>query len=102
MKNTGLFLGGLITGATLGAALALLFAPQAGTETREFLKDKMDELEKDLDELQKKVVEKGGELKGDLKTKINDIEKNIETLLNEYKKSFVSKEVKEEAQPEVK
>ena len=92
----------MITGATLGAALALLFAPQTGTETREFLKDKMDDLEKDLDELQKKVVDKGGELKGDLKTKINDIEKNIEKLLNEYKKSFAAKEVKEEAKPEVK
>ncbi len=102
MKNTGLFLGGLITGATLGAALALLFAPQTGVETRDFLKEKMNDLEKDLDELQKKVVEKGGELKGDLKNKINDIEENIETLLNEYKKTISRKEVKEEAQPVVK
>jgi len=98
MKNTGLFLGGLITGATLGAALALLFAPQSGVETRDILKDKMTELEKDLDELQKKVVEKGGELKGDLKKKINDIEENIEKLLNEYKKTISSKESKEEVQ----
>ncbi len=44
MKDTGLFLGGLITGATLGAALALLFAPQTGTETREQLKEKMSDL----------------------------------------------------------
>jgi len=98
MKNTGLFLGGLITGATLGAALALLFAPQSGVETRDILKDKMTELEKDLDELQKKVVEKGGELKGDLKKKINDIEENIEKLLSEYKKTISSKESKEEVQ----
>ena len=92
MKNSGLFLGGLITGATLGAALALLFAPQSGVETRDQLKDKMDDLEKELLELRSKLAEKGGELKGDLKKKMNDIEKSIEKLLGEYKKTLLSKE----------
>ena len=99
MKNSGLFLGGLITGATLGAALALLFAPQSGIETREQLKDKMDDLEKELLEMRKNLSEKGGELKSDLKKKMNDIEKSIEKLLNEYKKTLLSKEPKETVVP---
>jgi len=103
MKNSGLFLGGLITGATLGAALALLFAPQTGVETRDQLKEKMDDLEKELLELRSKLAEKGGELKGDLKKKMNDIEKSIEKLLGEYKKTLLSKDTKETAtaKPEV-
>lgn len=101
MKNSGLFLGGLITGATLGAALALLFAPQSGVETREQLKDKMDDLEKELVEVRNKLSEKGGELKGDLKKKMNDIEKSIEKLLNEYKKTLLSNDKKETVTPKV-
>jgi gas vesicle protein len=42
--NKGDFLVGLLVGGALGAALALLYAPQAGEETRETLKKKGDEL----------------------------------------------------------
>ncbi len=38
-SNFGAFLVGLISGAAIGAGLALLFAPQSGKETREKLKD---------------------------------------------------------------
>ncbi len=44
-------------------------------------------------------MEKGGELKGDLKKKMNDIEKNIEKLLSEYKKTLLSTETKETITP---
>jgi gas vesicle protein len=39
MKSTD-FLAGLLVGALVGAALGLLFAPQAGEETREQVKAK--------------------------------------------------------------
>lgn len=38
------FLAGFIIGAVLGAGLALVFAPQPGTQTREFLREKSIEL----------------------------------------------------------
>lgn len=37
--NTGLF-SGLLIGAVVGAAVALLYAPQPGTETRRMVKEK--------------------------------------------------------------
>lgn len=87
MKNTGLFLGGIIAGAVLGAAAALLYAPQSGSETRKDIKDKLDELEKELDITKDKLKEKGGVFKDELKDKIQILEGKIEQLLSQYKKS---------------
>ena len=39
------FLFGLLVGAVMGAALAIIFAPQSGEETRAMLKAKSDELQ---------------------------------------------------------
>lgn len=36
--SSGLFLGGLIVGAAVGAVTSLLFAPRAGRETRQILR----------------------------------------------------------------
>lgn len=44
MKNTTKFLLGFIAGAITGAALGVLFSPKSGTETRDLLKNKIDEL----------------------------------------------------------
>ena len=38
-SNTGFF-PGLMLGAVVGAAIALLYAPQLGTETRQLVKEK--------------------------------------------------------------
>jgi gas vesicle protein len=88
MKNTGLFLGGLLTGAALGASIALLYAPQKGSETREQLRGKLKEMETELQVLRDKVKVKGGELKEEMKTKINELENKIESLIKEYKKNL--------------
>ncbi|SMO35966.1 Gas vesicle protein [Saccharicrinis carchari] len=88
MKDSGLLLGGMIVGAMLGAASALLFAPQSGQETRKQLKEKLNELEKEMKETQEKMKAKGGELKDELKAKISTIEGKIEKLLEEYKRSL--------------
>lgn len=88
MKYTGLFLGGLLTGAALGASIALLYAPQKGSETREQVKAKIKEMEGELQQLRDKVKEKGGELKEEMKTKIVDLENKIENLIKEYKKNL--------------
>jgi len=88
MKNTGLFLGGLITGAALGASIALLYAPQKGSETRDQVRAKLKEMEAELNQLRDKVKVKGGELKEEMKVKMNDIEHKIENLIKEYKKNL--------------
>lgn len=49
--SSGVFVGGLVVGAALGAVAGLLFAPRAGRETRRFLKksaDALPELAEDL------------------------------------------------------
>ncbi|MCU4166481.1 YtxH domain-containing protein [Carboxylicivirga caseinilyticus] len=88
MKNTGLFLGGLLTGAALGASLALLYAPQKGSETRDQLKAKLKEMEAELDTLRNKIKVKGGELKDEMKKKMHDLENRIETLIKEYRNTL--------------
>jgi gas vesicle protein len=43
-QDLGSFLSGLIIGGLIGAAVALLMAPQSGEETRELIRDKSIEL----------------------------------------------------------
>ncbi len=85
MKNAGYFIGGLLAGAAIGAALALLYAPQKGEDTRRQIKEKIQELEGELVKMREKLKEKGGELKDDIKRKIQEIEARIEQLVKEYK-----------------
>jgi len=86
MRSTGLLIGGLLMGAAIGASLALLYAPKTGTETREFLKGKLKEMEAELDQMRKKMKDKGGDLKDEMKKRVADLEKRIESLMEEYKK----------------
>jgi len=88
MKNKFLFFGGMVTGALIGGATALLFAPRKGSETRDQLKAKLHELEKEMINTKEKLKIKGGELKEELKERIHTIEQKIEKLLEEYKKTL--------------
>lgn len=87
MNKSGLFLGGLIAGAAIGAALGVLYAPRSGKETRDQLKAKMGELENELVKIREKAKEKGIELKDEIKHKVSDLEKRIERLVAEYRKT---------------
>lgn len=87
MKNTGLFLGGLILGAAAGAALALLYAPQTGEDTRRQIKVKIDELEEELDKMREKIKDKGTEMKEDARKRMQELEARIEKLMEEYRKA---------------
>lgn len=69
------FLGGAVLGGVIGAGVALLFAPATGKETRERLKEKAKDLEKDL-----------AELKDDMAPKIEKVKKDLEKKLKKAKK----------------
>ena len=68
---SGLF--SFILGVTAGVALGILFAPKSGEETREDIKETIDNLKYKVDDLYHKGVLKTTELyeKGKEKTKIN-------------------------------
>jgi gas vesicle protein len=80
MKSSNSFLTGLLAGAAIGGILALLYAPQSGKETREQLKSKFEDLEKDLENLKGQASRKAGRIKEDLAQKIADLQKEIENL----------------------
>lgn len=67
---------GVLLGGVLGAALALLLAPQTGEETREFLKGKSSELagkaKERVAELTAKVKEQAGEMVASGKEALRD------------------------------
>ncbi len=93
MKSAGSFFGGLLVGVILGATVALLYAPQSGDDTRKQIKKKIEDLENELEILRGKMKDKSGELKDNLKVKIQEIEERIKHLMNEYKKTKPSKQV---------
>ncbi len=80
MKSNSSFLTGLLAGAAIGGIIALLYAPKSGKETREQLKKKFSELEKDLEDLKDQASQKTGRAKDDLAQKLADLEKEIENL----------------------
>ncbi len=56
-KDSGLFsiTFSFVTGALIGAGLALLFAPVTGKEAREIVGDKVEDLKEELKKLEEKV-----------------------------------------------
>lgn len=67
-------LGKFIAGAAIGAGLGILFAPKKGSETRQELKAKFDEL------MEKAKNVDLGDIKDQIEEKINDIKKELEDL----------------------
>jgi gas vesicle protein len=53
-----------LTGAAIGAAIALLYAPQSGRETRRFIRKKTDEGREALADTGKDILERGREVYG--------------------------------------
>ena len=112
--------GKFLAGASLGAGLALLFAPKKGSETRQELKLKLDELwikaknvdtdevketfQKKVDEIKKELSDLDKEKATDLaKKKSEDLKKQCEELLKLAKEKGtpvlegVAKDIKEKA-----
>jgi gas vesicle protein len=80
MKSGNSFLTGLLAGAAIGGIVALLYAPKSGKETREQIKKKFEELEKELGTLKTQASQKTGKIKDDLAKKLADLQQEIENL----------------------
>lgn len=89
-KNAGVVgLVSFLTGAAIGAGLALLFAPQSGEETRKKIKDFSGKVADDVKESYEKLAK---EAKKGIESVKSTAEKAIDTV-----KAKVKKETKEEA-----
>jgi gas vesicle protein len=80
MKSGTSFITGLLAGVAIGGVLALLYAPQSGKETREKIKQKFSDLEKELEALKAKAGEKSDEVKSDLEERFSKLKKEMEDL----------------------
>jgi gas vesicle protein len=65
--SSGDFFAGFLVGALVGAAAALLLAPQSGEETRTLILDKGIELRDQAEELQSQAKERADELQTRMK-----------------------------------
>lgn len=87
MAKKGLF--GLIAGIGLGAGLGVLFAPEKGEVTRKKLKEKLDDLVKEVKELDAEDV------KLVIEEKIDEIKEDLEDLDKEKVKEVAQKKLKQ-------
>lgn len=76
-NNKSDFLVGLLIGGALGAALALLYAPQSGEETRGKLKEKGDELKDKTTDTYEKARTRATEVGETLKDKTSTLASTV-------------------------
>lgn len=73
-----------LTGAALGAGLALLFAPQSGKETRKQIKDLSDKMGSDVKDEAEKIGSK-------VRYEVDKIGERAKTIIDEAKETFGKK-----------
>lgn len=73
-----------LTGAALGAGLALLFAPQSGKETRKQIKDISDKLSSDVKDEAEKIGSR-------VKSEVDKIGERAKNFLGDAKETFAKK-----------
>lgn len=79
------FLTGVAIGGALGALAGVLFAPQSGEETREFLCDASKDVVKKTDETVKEIQDKADVIVSDLQRKGDEIMDKIQNLISKQK-----------------
>jgi gas vesicle protein len=80
MKSFGSFFAGLITGALIGGAIAYFYAPRSGKESREKLKLKFEDLEKEIENLKSGTVQKSRKIIDDMEKRMSDLQNEIDNL----------------------
>lgn len=76
------FFAGAVLGGTIGAGLALLFAPQSGKETRKLVKEKMKDVSADVKEFGEEMVPKIRDFGEDLAPKFRQAKQKIMKRMN--------------------
>ena len=61
-EDTGISLGWFLVGAAVGAAIALLYAPQSGKDTRRLIAKKTEQSREALADSGKEVLDRGREI----------------------------------------
>ena len=88
--------GKLVLGASLGAGLALLFAPKKGSELRENLKNRINDLVNRAKEVDVKEVQENLENKmEEIKNEIEDLDKEKVKWVNFKRNKIAEKKAKE-------
>ncbi|HUF38935.1 MAG TPA: YtxH domain-containing protein [Anaerolineales bacterium] len=89
-SDFGAFLSGFVVGGLVGAAVALLMAPQSGEETRTVIKEKGIELRDMAAEKAEEVRTMAGEVADSAKSKAADLQKRGQVVLEEQKEKLSS------------
>ena len=89
-----------LTGAAIGAGLALLFAPQTGEETRKKIKDISDKLADDAKDNYEKITKEAQKAIESVKETSDKAVDQVKTFIDSAKEGF--KKELEEAKAEVK
>lgn len=76
-NSTGNFIVGLLSGAAIGAALGILFAPDKGEATRERLTKKAEDLKEDLDDRFDDLKDYVNDTMNDMKEKLADVKEKV-------------------------
>lgn len=82
-----------LAGAVVGAAVALLYAPKTGKETRAHLKKLTEDLVEDAGEVGVKIKQKGKEFIEEGRAKVSEL---VEKGKEKYSKTFKKQEPTEE------
>ncbi len=92
---------GFLTGAAIGAGLALLFAPQSGKETREQIKDASGKVAEDVKVNYDKVAKEAKKSIDQVKAAAESAIENVKSFVDGAKEGL-KKEIKTELKEEAK
>lgn len=84
-SDFGAFVSGLIIGGLVGAATALLLAPQSGEDTRTLIRDKSIELKDQVEQTTAEARARAERLAEEAKIKAEELQKRGQVILEEQK-----------------
>lgn len=86
-NNNGKLLGAVLLGAAIGGALGILFAPAKGSDTRNKLSKKGNDLTDAIKEKYGEIMDKFRSEMEDVKEQVKDLGANGKAIVNEIKGS---------------